>query len=58
MAGMSDSARNYKEMTMDKVIFITVDEIEYAIIDQGNEQFTSMSKAHYEAQLANEAEAK
>ena len=35
---------------MDKVTYITVNEIEYAIIDRGNGEFTSMTKAHYEAQ--------
>jgi hypothetical protein len=35
---------------MDNVIFITVDEIEHAIIDHGDGSFTSMTKAHYEAQ--------
>ena len=37
---------------MDNVIFIVneLDGVEYAIIDHGNEQFTSMTKAHYEAQ--------
>lgn len=40
---------------MDKVEFITsvgIDgvETEHAIIDHGNGQFTSMTKAHYEAQ--------
>jgi hypothetical protein len=44
---------------MDKVTFITIDDVEHAIIDRGNGEFTSMTKAHYEAQLAaNEAEAK
>jgi hypothetical protein len=33
---------------MDNVTFITIEEIEYAIIDHGNEEFTSMTKAHYE----------
>ena len=42
---------------MDKVTFITVtnssgDEIEHAIIDRGNGEFTSMTKAFYEAQQA------
>jgi hypothetical protein len=43
---------------MDKVTFITDEQgVEHAIIDRGNGEFTSMSKAHYEAQLAaNEAE--
>ena len=38
---------------MDKVTFITDEEgIEHAIIDHGNEQFTSMTKATYDAQQA------
>ena len=49
-----------QEMTMDKVTFVfDQDGVEHAIIDRGNDEFTSMTKAHYEAQLAaNEAEAK
>jgi hypothetical protein len=44
---------------MDNVTFITIDDVEHAIIDRGNGEFTSMTKAHYEAQLAaNEAEVK
>jgi hypothetical protein len=35
---------------MDKVEFIVVDEVQHAIIDRGNGEFTSMTKAHYEAQ--------
>ena len=35
---------------MDKISFITVNEIEYAIIDKGNGEFTSMPKATYDAQ--------
>jgi hypothetical protein len=45
-------------MTMDNVTFITVDEVEHAIIDRGNGEFTSMTKAHYEAMQADEATAK
>ena len=42
---------------MDNVTFITDDfEIEHAIIDHGNSQFTSMTKAHYDELKANEAE--
>ena len=42
---------------MDKVTFIKVagidgDEIEHAIIDRGNGEFTSMLKSDYELQLA------
>ena len=40
---------------MDKITFLTdSNEIEHVIIDRGNGEFTSMTKAHYEAQLANE----
>ncbi len=39
-------------MTMDNVTFIEVDGVEHAIIDHGNEQFTSMLKSTYEAQQA------
>jgi hypothetical protein len=34
---------------MDNVTFITIDDVEYAIIDHGNEEFTSMTKAHYDS---------
>jgi hypothetical protein len=42
---------------MDNVTFIKVTgidgvEVEHALIDHGNDQFTSMTKAHYEAQQA------
>ena len=44
---------------MDNVTFIMIDDVEHAIIDRGNGEFTSMTKAHYEAQLAaNEDQAK
>jgi hypothetical protein len=33
---------------MDKVSFIVINETEHAIIDRGNGEFTSMTKAHYE----------
>ena len=40
---------------MDKVTFINVESlngvVEHAIIDRGNGEFTSMTKAHYEEQL-------
>jgi hypothetical protein len=39
---------------MDKVTFITVNEVEHAIIDRGNGEFTSMTKAHYEELQAKE----
>jgi hypothetical protein len=46
-------------MTMDNVTFITDPEgVEHAIIDHGNGEFTSMTKAHYEAIQADEATAK
>jgi hypothetical protein len=44
-------------MTLDKVTFITVDEVEHAIIDRGNGEFTSMTKAHYEEMEAAKKEA-
>ena len=42
---------------MDNVTFVTVDEVngtsvEHAIIDHGNEQFTSMTKEEYDRQQA------
>ena len=41
---------------MEKVIFfIDKDGIEHAIIDHGNEQFTSMLKSTYEAQQAEQS---
>ncbi|CAB4138664.1 hypothetical protein UFOVP334_7 [uncultured Caudovirales phage] len=43
-------------MKMDKVSFIEVDGVEHAIIDHGNGEFTSMTKAHYDAQAAEIAE--
>jgi len=33
---------------MNKVEIIKIDEVEHAIIDRGNGEFTSMTKAHYE----------
>jgi hypothetical protein len=41
---------------MDYNLFTDVDGIEYVIIDRGNEEFTSMTKAHYDELKANEAE--
>ena len=45
---------------MDKVTFIQVESlngvVEHAIIDRGNGEFTSMTKAHYEAMQAVEAD--
>jgi hypothetical protein len=43
-------------MTMDNVSFAIVDEIEYAIIDRGNGEFTSMLKSTYDDQQAANAE--
>jgi hypothetical protein len=37
---------------MDNVTFITVDEVEQAIIDHGNGEYTSMTKAFYDEQQA------
>ena len=45
-------------MTMDNVTFVIVDEIEYAIIDRGNDEFTSMPKSTYDELKANEAKIK
>jgi hypothetical protein len=40
---------------MDNVTFITVNEVEHAIIDHGNEQFTSMPKELYDKQQAEQS---
>jgi hypothetical protein len=40
---------------MDNVTFITVDEVEHAIIDRGNGEFTSMLKSTYEAMQAEQS---
>ena len=40
------------EAQMDNVTFVIVDGLEHAIIDRGNEEFTSMPKATYDAQKA------
>jgi hypothetical protein len=40
---------------MDNVTFITVDEVEHAIIDRGDGSFTSMLKSTYEAQQAEQS---
>jgi hypothetical protein len=47
-------------MTMDKVEFKTIESVdgslvEYAIIDRGNGEFTSMLKSTYEAQQAEQS---
>ena len=46
---MSALTRSYK---MDKVEFIVVDEVEHAIIDRGNGEYTSMLKSTYDQQQA------
>ena len=33
---------------MDNVTFITINEVEHAIIDRGNGEFTSMPKEYYD----------
>jgi hypothetical protein len=44
-------------MAMDKVTFITDNNgTEHAIIDRGNGEFTSMTKAHYEELQAAQAQ--
>jgi hypothetical protein len=40
---------------MDNVTFITVNEVEHAIIDHGNEQFTSMPKSEYDRRQAEQS---
>ena len=40
---------------MENVSFVIVNEIEHAIIDRGNGEFTSMTKARYEAQQAEQS---
>jgi hypothetical protein len=40
---------------MENVTFITVNEVEHAIIDHGNEQFTSMTKAEYDRRQAEQS---
>ena len=40
---------------MDNVTFITVNEVEHAIIDRGNGEFTSMLKSTYEAMQAEQS---
>ena len=37
---------------MDKITFIEVNDIEHVIIDRGNGNFTSMTKATYDEQQA------
>jgi hypothetical protein len=40
---------------MKNVSFITVNEVEHAIIDHGNEEFTSMPKSEYDRQQAEQS---
>ena len=40
---------------MNNVTFIEVDGVEHAIIDNGNEQFTSMLKSTYDEMIAAQA---
>jgi hypothetical protein len=40
---------------MENVTFITVNEVEHAIIDHGNEQFTSMTKPEYDRRQAEQS---
>jgi hypothetical protein len=40
---------------MDNVTFIIVDDVEHAIIDHGNEEYTSMLKSIYEAMKAEQS---
>jgi hypothetical protein len=43
---------------MENVTFILVGETEHAIIDHGNDEFTSMHKSTYDELKANEAKIK
>jgi hypothetical protein len=40
---------------MDNVSFILIESVEHAIIDRGNNEFTSMLKSTYEAQQAEQS---
>jgi hypothetical protein len=42
---------------MDNVSFIIVDDVEHAIIDHGNEEYTSMLKSVYDEMIAKQNEA-
>ena len=48
---ISDLVRSCK---MNNVTFVTYDDIEYAIIDRGNEEFSSMLKSTYDEMIARE----
>ncbi len=41
---------------MDNVTFITVNEVEHAIIDRGNGEYTSMLKSTYDEMIAKQEE--
>jgi hypothetical protein len=40
---------------MDNVTFLEIEGVEHAIIDHGNEQFTSMPKSEYDRQQAEQS---
>ena len=40
---------------MDNVTFVTVDGLEHAIIDHGNDEYTSMLKSTYDAMQAEQS---
>jgi hypothetical protein len=40
---------------MDNVTYVTIDEVEHAIIDRGNGEFTSMLKSTYDAMQAEQS---
>ena len=40
---------------MNNVTFLEIEGVEYAIIDHGNEQFTSMPKSEYDRQQAEQS---
>jgi hypothetical protein len=42
---------------MDNVSFVIVDDVEHAIIDHGNEEYTSMLKSVYDEMIAKQNEA-
>ena len=37
---------------MENVTFVTVNEVDFAVIDRGNGEYTSMLKSDYDAQIA------
>ena len=41
---------------MDNVTFQTINEIEYAIIDRGNGEYTSMLKSTYDTLVSNSSQ--